>query len=252
MTAADGRRRHTEAPSCKTARLARRRAGCARCRRPVICPPFAAPGPRRRPRRAACLGVVVPRGTARRVPPCETWRRAWTGASTPCRRRVPRAPSTACPPPRPSTQAVRRCAPSGPSAPAPTGQCRAGRPSAAGGARRATLCPSPNSPPRPRATVAGHDAHVLRLLEVLAMLMAAPHRGIGLTLPFPRRSGASLGVGRKCHCWQWEPTLESEIGLCVVTRADFAAGRPGKRTTCAARRRASMPCGDDGGGGQEV
>jgi len=69
--------------------------------------------------------------------------------------------------------------------------------------------------------VAGHDAHVLRLREVLAMLMAAPHRGLGLTLPFPQRSGSSLGVGRKCHCWQWGPTLESEIGLCVVIRSDF-------------------------------
>jgi len=82
--------------------------------------------------------------------------------------------------------------------------------------------PEPEFPATlPWATVAGHETHVLRLREVLAMLMAAPPRGLGLTLPFPRRSGASLGEGRKCHCWQWGPTLESEIGLCVVIRANF-------------------------------
>ncbi|OSX69931.1 hypothetical protein BU14_0999s0001, partial [Porphyra umbilicalis] len=41
--------------------------------------------------------------------------------------------------------------------------------------------------PLPWATVAGHDAHVLRLREVLALLTATPRGGgVGRPLPFPR------------------------------------------------------------------
>jgi len=65
-----------------------------------------------------------------------------------CERRERRQSRAPTPPLCLSTQAARRCASWGTSAPAPTGQCRAEPPSAAGGARRATLCPSPNSPPR--------------------------------------------------------------------------------------------------------
>ena len=69
-------------------------------------------------------------------------------------------------------------------------------------------------------TPCGRCGQTTRALHTRGGLQAS-HRDLGLTLPFPRLSGASLGVGRKCHCWQWGPTLESEIGLCVVTRADF-------------------------------
>jgi len=129
-------------------------------------PPCHLPAPARRP---PVCSTISPRGTSRgRRPARDAAHAAVQDAVASLvgvrRHTLPPRPRAAAPPasaasaanrvrppfPRPSTQAARRCAPWGPSAPAPTSQCRAERPSAAGGARRATLCPSPSPPPRSR------------------------------------------------------------------------------------------------------
>jgi len=187
------------------ARLARLR-GCARDR-PVVCPrrpfdpPSAAPC-----RRAERLVVGVPRGSWRMPLGRTPWRR-WSGCAAtryrPAhvqrrRRRAPRAPPTTCAPtpPRPSTQEARRCAPWGAKPARIDRSVSGGAPKRRRRGETGDTVPEPESPALLRwATVAGHDAHVLRLREGLALLTATPRGGLGRTV-VPKSRGLPQKEGR--------------------------------------------------------